>query len=305
MNRFRITASDGAQVSAYSWLPEGNLTASIQIAHGMGEHAQRYEHVANRLVEAGYGVFANDHRGHGATAPTGELGYMGPDGWNRVLADTYELHLHIERTAPDARRVLLGHSMGASLAQLYAVRYGAVLDALVLSGSPGFGRGLRPWIGALVARVEALRLGANRESTLLQNMLFGGANKPFDGPNATGYEWLSRDAEQVSKYADDPLCGFVLKPQSLCDYMSGGRVAANKEAIARIPGALPIYVFSGKDDPVHNEEANLNALVGAYRDAGLKVDYELYPGGRHEMFNETNREEVIDHLIDWLSKALR
>ena len=138
----------------------------------------------------------------------------------------------------------------------------------------------------------------------VQQLLFSSSNKQWDAPDATGYEWLSRDAAQVRAYVDDPLCGFVLRTGSLCDLFAGAREARRRRSIAGIPSELPVYVFSGAADPVHAEEANLKRLLARYRDRLRKTDYRLYPEGRHEMFNETNRDDVIADLIAWLEATL-
>ena len=125
-------------------------------------------------------------------------------------------------------------------------------------------------------------------------------DEAFDGPEATGFEWLSRDADEVQKYVEDPMCGFVLRTGSLVNLFTGAREAARAENIATIPTDLPIYVFCGADDPVHNEGKSLERLQDRYRAAGLNVRLKLYPGGRHEMFNEINSEEVVGDLVSYL-----
>lgn len=298
-----LVASDGADVQCYAW-PVDSPKASIQIAHGMGEHALRYDRLACALNDSGYTVYANDHRGHGRTGRH-NLGYMGGDGWNRVLADAYELNREIRADHPGIPAVLLGHSMGAMLAQQYITRYGRSIDAVALSGSGGFRESPLTFVPPLLARIEAWRLGPDRASPLMQKLLFGGANKPFDGPDATGFEWLSRETAEVQKYVDDPACGFVLAAGSLCDLYAGAAAAKHPECLKMIPKSLPVYIFSGADDPVHDEQRGLQTMVSAYRQAGLPlVEYKVYPGGRHELFNETNRDAVTADLVTWLDRTL-
>ncbi len=301
MDSFKLKASDGKEVHCYQWIPDTPI-AAIHIAHGMGEHAARYDWVATRLNEQGYAVYANDHRGHGET-DRDQLGYMGGDGWNRVLADAYEINRHIKSQHPNLPLVLMGHSMGSMLSQQYITRYGNSIDALVLSGSPGFKKGSR--ISSWITRFEAWRVGSENISGVLQNMLFGGNNKPFDGPDATGYEWLSRDKNEVQKYIDDELCGFVLATGSLINLFAGAGAAQNKECIAMIPRSLPMFIFAGSDDPVHGEQEDINRMVSAYHEHGVEqLDFKFYLGGRHEMFNETNKEEVMQDLLTWLGRHL-
>lgn len=303
MEIFEFSTSDGARLHCYSWHPDSSPRAAIHIAHGMGEHARRYDALGERLASEGYLVIADDHRGHGETVLPDRLGDIGSDGWNRMIRDLFEINAHLATLAPGAPRILLGHSMGSMLSQQYVYRHGDTLDALVLSGSPGIGNAFALWLSHTLARFERWRLGAGESSPLMDKMIFGAANEPFEGP--TGFEWLSRDADEVAKYVEDPKCGFVVRVGGLCDMFAGAREARSRKRLAAIPRTLPVYVLSGSDDPVHGEGKGLDRLIRAYRRAGLErlVDVR-YPGGRHEMFNEINRDEVVQALVDWLDATL-
>jgi len=301
---FKLNAADGQRLHVYRWLPDDAPRAVVQIAHGMGEHAARYAGAARALNQAGYAVYANDHRGHGGTADPERLGWLGDDGWNRVVSDAADLTQHIRQEHPGLPVVLFGHSMGAMLSQQYLYRYGSLIDAAVLSGSPGVSGRWQGWLSRNLARFERWRLGADAESALLQKLLFGKANSPFDAPDSTGFEWLSRDAGQVAAYVNDPCCGFVLRAGSLYDLFVGAQAARSMENVLQIPAGLPVYIFSGSDDPVHGEGRNLQRLLDLYRRHLQQVEDRLYPGGRHEMLNETNRDEVIQDLLAWLDRAV-
>ena len=308
VTNFDLRGLDGNRFSCCAWIPADDPRAILQIAHGMGEHKGRYKGVAEALTSQGYAVYASDHRGHGGTIVGDQPGAMGKKGWRLTLTDMNYLSEHARRMHPGLPNVLLGHSMGAALSQQYLYLYGSDLSAAVLSGSPGFGTGWQLAAMQLVCRLEALRTGPNMQSELLQNMLFGNNNKAFENTpeaeSSTGFEWLSKDLLQIKAYIDDPQCGFVLSPASLAQMFAGMRDSARPANISVINKNMPIYVLSGADDPVHNNEAGLIKLVEAYRTAGLSVDYKLYPEGRHEMLNETNRVEVVAQLLDWLDDAL-
>lgn len=301
----QIRASDGKQLHLYCWLPDaGPYRAAIQIAHGMGEHAARYEVVAKALCEQGYAVYANDHRGHGQTASgEEEFGQLGPDGWKRCVLDLRELNQEIRQRHPGLPIVLLGHSMGSFLAQLYLTDHAETLAGAVLSGSTAAGRGLR--IAQLLARFERWRLGPDAQSPVLDKALFGRLNETFKNPR-TDFDWLSRDASEVDKYIADPMCGFVLRVQSLIDMFDGGKLSARPENQAKIPADLPLYIFSGDQDPVNNKLKGLKKLIRSYERAGLRqIVHRFYSDGRHEMFNETNRAEVIHDLLQWLDENIK
>jgi len=299
MKEFKFPATDATKVHCYHWVRE-QPKAVIHISHGMGEHAARYDWVARQLVAAGYVVYASDHRGHGYTAT--KLGQFGPDGWNRTLLDLKEMMIAHRSDHPGLPVILLGHSMGSMLSQQFIELYGDTIDAVILSGSPGFANPVLTWIVRLITTVETWRCGDDRESNLLQKLIFGDSNKNFESAatETTGFEWLSRDPEQVQAYMDDEMCGFVPFPASLKLVFTGASWTQKKSSVAAIPTDLPIYLFSGSADPVHNELKDIERLLSRYREAGLEVDTRFYAEGRHEMFNETNREEVMDDLLVWL-----
>ncbi|MDX2378692.1 MAG: alpha/beta fold hydrolase [Acidimicrobiia bacterium] len=301
---FTITGGDGQTVAAFRWGDAGTPKGAVQIAHGLAEHAARYGRVAERLVGAGYVVYANDHRAHGRTADEfGAFGVARPGGWSAIVDDVHVLTEHIEGVHPGVPIVLLGHSMGSMIAQGYAQRWGDDLAGLVLSGTTG-GLALD---GDTLGLVTALGEGdgADQPSEIAVAM-FGGFNAPFDGPDATGFEWLSRDAAEVQKYVDDPWCGFPVSNGYIADMLVGTAAMWQPEAEANIRRDLPIYVMGGANDPVGGERAALvHELVGRYEVLGAgPVTLKLYADGRHEMLNEVNREEVESDLVAWIDATI-
>ncbi|MEM1230405.1 MAG: alpha/beta fold hydrolase, partial [Pseudomonadota bacterium] len=223
-----LRGDDGLGIYAIRWPAPASAPpprANIVIAHGMGEHIRRYDAVAAELGAAGYRVYGKDHRGHGRTADPLRPGDMGEDGWSKCITDMRNLVELAQREHPTLPTVLLGHSMGAMLAQQFLYRHGHLLDAVALSGTPGFGAPVATLITLGIAQFERLRLGGGNPSPLLQKLVFGKANDAFDGPAATGFEWLSRNPAEVQKYLDDELCGFVLFTASLARLFNGAREA--------------------------------------------------------------------------------
>jgi alpha-beta hydrolase superfamily lysophospholipase len=303
----RFRTSDGEALFLYRFAPDPGTREKgvVHIAHGMAEHAGRYARLAEALTAAGYVVYADDHRGHGKTAPSpSALGYPG-DGvdFPRMMRDLVELAGFERSEHIGLPFCLFGHSMGSYLAQLFMIHDGGMLDAAVLSGTSGKPNALAA-AGRLVARAERARLGPRGKSALLGKLSFGRFNAPFE-PGRTAFEWLSRDPAEVDKYIADPFCGFPVSTSlwvSLLDTL--GEISDAKEQ-DKIPKSLPIYVFAGSEDPVGEQTSSVDQLLGAFRRAGLrKVTHRYYPGGRHEMVNETNREEVTRDLIGWLDEHL-
>jgi len=304
-SHFTFAADDGAKLFVYRWLPDvGWGKAIVHIAHGLAEHAGRYERLAEALTESGYVVFANDQRGHGKTAQSFEdTGYFADeDGWARILKDIEQICSFARIDYPHHPVILFGHSMGSLVAQHLATRN--LFDAVAMSGANGLVSPL-VHIGKLITRIERARLGRLGKSELLSKLSFDAFNKAFK-PNRTAFDWLSRDEDEVDKYIADPMCGFLCSTQLWLDMLGAMTEAAKPEFRARIPKQLPIYLFSGSCDSANEEGRGSTALAEYYRLIGLeKVSYRIFTQARHETLNETNRDEVTEHLIDWLDAIVK
>jgi alpha-beta hydrolase superfamily lysophospholipase len=278
---FRFAGAEGADIAGLRWTDDtATPHAVLQVAHGMGEHARRYQAPLAPLIAAGWVVYADDHRGHGLTAPTPEaLGDFGPNGAELVIEDLRRLTSLARAEHPDLPIVLMGHSLGSFFAQAFVLDHSHAIDGLVLSGTAAFGDRTGP-----VRRLDEIELDGE--------------------PARTPFDWLSRDPAEVDAYIADPLCGFSRKEAGDGSF---ARVAARLKdpaEIAKIRKDLPIYIFVGDKDPINQDLALLRPLVDRYREAGLtNVTVKVYPGGRHEMLNETNRAEVVADLARWLERV--
>jgi len=300
---FWLTANDHSQLFVNQWLPEGTLKAVILVSHGMAEHSARYARLAEQLCNQGYGVYALDQRGHGQTANNGVLGhYADVDGWCKVVGDLASLNQHIGQQHPGVPIVLLGHSMGSYIAQAYLLHHSASLHGAVLSGS-NFQPVALYRAARLIARFERWRQGPTGRSALLEWLSFGSFNKAFK-PNRTAFDWLSRDPDEVDKYVHDPLCGFRCSNQLWIDMLGGLQQISKASNLAQIDPGLPLLVIGGECDPV-SEGKRLTSLAEALRRAGSQgLELKIYPQARHELFNESNRDEVTADLLTWLAGAL-
>lgn len=296
-----LTAQDGREIKLFSWLPQQEIRYVMVLSHGMAEHIQRYERFALACNDAGIAVYGANHRGNGADS--GKLGhYADVDGWNKVISD---LELIVDDVAKrhEVPLILLGHSMGSFIAQQFAIRHGDKLNGLVLSGS-NYQKPFVYKMGSHVAKLVKRRIGATTPSLFLDKISFGKFNSNFK-PLRTNFDWLSRDHAEVDKYINDDYCGFPSTPQFWLDFLSGLRSISQKKEIARIPNDLPIYIFSGDKDPVGQQGKGVLALKKHITSNGCtNVTHHLYPGGRHEMFNETNAEEVYADVTNWIQSTL-
>ena len=289
------------QLLGRRWLPDGRPRAIVQIAHGLAEHSARYARLAGALNAAGYAAYASDLRGHGPTSDPADLGHFADaDGWAKCVGDLWTFNRLIAAEQPGVPIVLLGHSMGSFLGQQFVAEHSEALAGVVYSGSNGKPPPIAA-AGRLIARAERLRLGKRGKSRLINSMMFGDFNKPFQ-PARTEFDWLSRDPAEVDAYVADPLCGFPFTNQLAIDLLDAWPHVISPERLARIRKDLPIYVFSGERDPVG---ANIQGLIEALKAAGFtKLTTRIYPGARHETLNETNRDEVTRDLIAWLDGAV-
>ena len=302
-SNFSFEAADGVRIFVYRWLPQTQARAAVQIAHGLAEHAGRYRRLAEALTAAGYAVYGSDLRGHGRSGRTvDDLGFFSEsDGWRKCVDDLWLLNQIIATENSAASIVMLGHSMGATLARQFMAEHGDALAGVVLSGSSGQPTPMAV-SGRLVARAEKLRLGARGRSALIRSLTFDSFNKRFE-PVRTKFDWLSRDPVEVDKYAADPLCGFTATVQLWIDLLDAWPEIA--KSCAGVPRTLPICVISGGEDPVSAATKMIEPMLEQYRSAGLQLEHKFYPGARHELLNETNREEVTTDLHAWMERAVK
>ncbi len=300
-----LVADDGHSIPLRTWDPDGEARGIVQVLHGMAEHSARYERTARALTASGWTVWAHDHRGHGPSAErSGTLGHFGDDdGWAAVLGDVSRVIREARERHVGLPLCLLGHSMGSYMVQYHLVTRGEPVDAVVLSGTSA-GGGPLVQAGLVLAKAERLRQGKRGKSRLVAYASFGAFNKAFE-PARTEYDWLSRDEDEVARYVADPLCGFSCTNQLWIDLLGALAELGATPPLFRIPKELPVYVFAGARDPVGQNGAGPQKVVSRYRVAGMRrVELELYAEGRHEMLNETNRDEVVSNLVAWLEASL-
>jgi alpha-beta hydrolase superfamily lysophospholipase len=272
----------GVEIMFYEW-PVAEPKAVIQIAHGLGEHARRYDLMAATLNKAGFSVYADDHRGHGQTGvkqlenkQIKRLGNLGPGGMKATYKQVADFSKLIKSENPNRPLVLLGHSWGSFIAQKIINKYSDMYDAVVLSGSaltmPGY-------------------------------LATGDFNKVWKKlPGSTGYEWLSRDVEIQNKFVEDPLTFLAAAAQVLGIKNSLQMFGKPSKDVRR---DLPILVQVGEADPIGGEYSN-KALVEAYRkNAGIEdIELYVYHECRHEIYNELNKQAIIEDLVTWVNNRI-
>lgn len=274
------------------WWPAESPRGVVFIAHGASEHSGRYDRFARALNAAGFAAVALDHRGHGRTggSPSGAL--MGPGGGQAVIDDLHELRAAAEdRFGAETPVFAFGHSLGSLMALAYLTQHSAGLAGGILSGFPAS----LDDAASMAEMLQGLADAGMRDQSAAE--ILASNNQPFE-PARTPFDWLSRDPEEVDRYLADPFCGDgnPLTYGYLLDLL--GVVAPAAEHLSAI--GCPVYVIAGDQDPAAGMGAHPTALAEALEKAGVQVDLALYPGARHEVLNETNRDQVTAALINWL-----
>lgn len=297
-------APSGAELNLYRLVP-ANPKAIVHVNHGMAEHAGRYGRFAESLAEAGYGTYAQDHRGHGHTRADGtSLGIFAPkSGWDQVLSDVAAVNVMITEKHPDVPVVCFGHSMGSIIAFNHILR-----APLMVSGAALWNAGVET--GALVTlygailRFERFFKGSDVPSGIAARLSFDAWNKVF-APNRTNFDWLSRDTVEVDKYVEDPLCGFDVSIGMWLDVLEGIRFAASDEHLSRLPADLPIHLQAGEEDPCSENGRAVASIEKRMKARGMEsVSFNLLKDTRHESLNEKNRDQTTSDFITWLDNNI-
>lgn len=304
-SEFTFPSSDGVhQICASLWLPdEGAPKAVVQIVHGVAEYVNRYDCLARFLADHGYAVCGDDHLGHGRTAMAdSKFGWFARyDGWTLVVADERTLRQQMGEQFPGVPYFLLGHSMGSFMTRTYLCRYPGEVSGAILSGT-GQEPALTVAAGKLLAGLIGLFKGSDHSSTFVNNLALGAYNRQF-APNRTTADWISRDEAEVDKYIADPLCQFIPTVGMYRDMFSGLQYISGERALSRIDPDTPVYLYSGDRDPVGSNGAGAKKVWNYFKTHGTKdLSLKLYEGGRHEMHNELNKDEVFSDVLDWLER---
>ncbi|WP_435624708.1 alpha/beta fold hydrolase [Flagellimonas sp.] len=297
-------AKDGEVICYYKWQADTSKKQRgiVQIAHGIGEHAGRYDSIAHRLQQEGFTVYANDHRAHGKTAEIKRLFgfYDGTDYFEDVVEDMHSLTKLMRTEHPETRFILFGHSMGSLLSRKYVLHYGEEMDALILSGTADFINGLGHF-GLASTKVVSVFRGRERGNETLRSFFFDEFNKKFK-PNRTKLDWISSDEDAVDAFESDPYRIENFSIGVFQDILLNSRELNKKSAFINTPDELPILIFSGDQDPVGEMGKGVSKVANNYKKNGNDtLTFNLYEGGRHEMLNEKNRKEVEEDIITWLN----
>lgn len=300
---FEFEGADGFTLQGTRFWTEPEV-AVVQVIHGMAEHRKRYEEFGKILTDRGISVYTYDQRGHGDSAEANDqsLGHFAHrDGWDKVVRDAFYLTKFIKKRKGDSSVILFGHSMGSFIARDYVTQFGEEVTGAIFSGTSM----LDPLTLKLitpVAKLEKLFRGKLGKSKIMERIIFSSNNRNVEEAE-TKFDWLTRDREIVEKYIEDELSGFSCTTGFYDDFVYGMKRVSDEGSYELIPDDLPLLFVSGGEDPVGGPI--IEDLAENYSQAGVKdVEYMVYPGARHELINELNKDQVFSDLIAWIEDRI-
>ena len=294
----------GRTLHAFRCEPEGEVRAVLQLSHGMVEFIDRYKPLALYLADRGILVTGHDHLGHGGSIRTKEdYGYFAqPDGNRAVLDDLHAMTTLTKQRYPGVPYFLLGHSMGSFYARQYLCEYGQELDGAIIMGT-GFQPKALVQFAKITCRVLAAFHGWNYRSKLVADLSFLGYNKGLEG--RTTHDWLNRDQTEVDKYLADERCTFIFTLNAYYSMFSGILRLHDPAFLAGMPKELPLLFLAGDADPVGERGKGVRRAIQSLEAVGVRnIECKFYPGARHELLVEQNRQEVFADIARWLDRQL-
>lgn len=304
---FYFDSRDGEhKIHAVKWVPDVEKPVCIlQIVHGMSEYIDRYDAFANYLADRGILVVGDDHLGHGKSVRPGETyGYFCKEDAPTVLVrDEHRLKKMIQEQYAGVPYIIFGHSMGSFITRNYLFRYAAGIDGAIIAGT-----GMQPKpvliIGVGLAVLHRMIFGGTHTAKFINMISFGAYNKRIKSPK-TPFDWLSVNEDNVRRYIDDPMCGFVFTANGFETLFKLIYNLHDTEKLKKMPSNLPVFFVAGAEDPVGNYGKGVEQVCRSFREAGMEnVQIKLYPNDRHELLNEADKEDVYGDIYRWILQRI-
>ena len=299
-------SADGTStIQAYMWLPASEPRASIQITHGMAEHATRYDEFARYLADAGILVAAHDQIGHGASAAPEKLGCLPAlEGMNILVNDVHTLRSLVEeRTGGKVPHFVFGHSLGSFITRVYISRYAEGLAGAIICGT-GTVPAVTSAAGNALARLIKTVRGEDYQSKLLEGMGVGAYAKAIEGAK-TPLDWLSYRRENIDAYIADKMSGFPFSAGGYAVVTALTGEACSSSCAKKVPNDLPLLFIAGQGDPVGAMGEGVRQAASLALDSGnVDVTCTIYENMRHEILNEDDRMRVMADILTWMEERI-
>lgn len=305
MNRseFYFDSRDGvSQIHAVKWLPDIEPKGVIILVHGMAEHLGRYEELAEFFCNRGFVVAGNEHLGHGGSVNDNPKGYFcRRDAATVVVRDVHRLKKTVQNEFPMLPVFIFGHSMGSLITRNYLIRYGTGVNGAIICGTLMQSKATIGAMGLLVKLLTCLQ-GSKHPSKILNYIAFGSYCKRIENPR-TPYDWLTKDVAIVNKYIADEDCGFLFTLNGFNTLRLLLKRLHDEKLLCMIPKKLPVLFVYGEEDPCGEYGVAVRKVYEQYKSLGIEdVTEKGYPGDRHEIFNELDRENVMMDIFEWIDK---
>lgn len=292
MKNFTIKGFNNLSLNCYLFEPKTTPKAVVQIIHGMQEHGKRYQNFAEFLCENGFVVFVSDLRGHGKSLVSeNKLGFGEKDIFSEIIEDQKISTNHLKEKY-NLPIYIFGHSFGSFITQKF-MQVCHIPEKFVVCGT-SFGGNALYGFAKILANTMVLFGKKDKPATMIENMSLNAYGKKFENIN-----WLSRDEENFKKYQADPLCG-VSFPISFYKSMFTHLTKLNK-GVKNIPADKKIFLIAGSKDPVGNNSKDVLKLFKFLKKKNKNVDVKIYEDARHELLNETNKDEVFKDVLNFFN----
>lgn len=270
----------------------------VQFSHGMSEHKERYYDFMNYLANNGYICVIHDHRGHGASVKEEkDLGYFYTEDISYIVEDLYQVTEYIQEKYKGLEMVMFSHSMGTLIARNYLKKYDDKISKIILCGPPTENN--LAGLGIGIAKILKLFYGKNKPNKILNKITFSSCSKNAHQPN----EWVCSNSEAVKKYNEDKLCGYIFTTNGFINLYKLMKEAFNAKDWKVKNSDLRIFIIAGEDDPIIQSVAQFNELVEFIKNRGYtEVESKTYEGMRHELLNESNKNNVYEDLLNFIEK---
>lgn len=296
IRKYKLTSKfDGLRLDVEEVIPD-RIRGIVQISHGMAEHKERYEDFMKFLAEHDYMTVIHDHRGHGNSVnDLVELGYFYTEDIQGIIEDLHQITRGIKERYPGLPIYLFSHSMGTLVARNYIKKYDSDIQKLILCGPPTKNAGAASAL--LMAKASRTMKGGMYRNRYIHNLAFKG----YDKDEKTVNNWLSTDIEKVKEYNKNPLCGYVFTNNGFINLFQLMQEAFSTKGWEKNNLILPILMIAGEDDPVIQSREKFEQLEQFLKGIGYSdIKSKLYPGMRHELLNERNKEQVYQEILAFI-----